>query len=234
MEAQQHLHGRSLGPAGSAPTGEDCPLPGLGLLYCAALFSCCLRMWLCDLHYRARFESPSRVHRLVDVIGYLMLVYAAASIQSVHVYVRDGTTFNFFIFTFIAAQGLWILRWLEIAVMSHDEESRRFSAMRLVDDTPAILWWLGAWLLFLGDAMSAGVPILLIVGSFWTDFRLHLRVHRSALLRSCDPDGEVAHLPKDRTRVPINVEFAIHRFNEFMMLMVGEDVLQVREAPLPS
>ena len=43
----------------------------------------------------------------------------------------------------------------------------------------------------------------------------------------CDPDGELEELPKLRTRVAINVAFAIHRFDEFMMLMIGEGMLQL-------
>ena len=44
-----------------------------------------------------------------------------------------GSNFDHFTVAFAAAQGLWLLRWLEIALLSHDEESRRFSSLRLVD-----------------------------------------------------------------------------------------------------
>ena len=117
------------------------------------------------------------------------------------------------------------MRWLELAFFSHDEETRRFSSLRLVDDSPAILWWVGAWILQRNEPLSAWVPILLILGAVWTDLRLQLRVHRSAILRKWDPNGETINATKDRTRVPLNVEFAIHRFNEFMMLIVGEGSL---------
>lgn len=106
--------------------------------------------------------------------------------------------------------------------------SRRFSALRLVDDTPALFWWVCAAL----HAHAVGcdrwtVPMLLWLGASWSDLRIFYRVQRAAMLRWADPRGELGHLPKDRTRVPMNVEFAIHRFNEFMMLMVGEGVLQL-------
>ena len=220
-------YGRLLGSAAPGPTGDDCPLPGLGVLYCAALFLCSLRIWLCDLHYRARFEAQSRFHKLLDLLGYLLLVYAAANMQSVHLYLTTDSAFGFFVISFLAAHGLWILRWLELALLSLDEETRRFSSLRLVDDTPAMAWWVGAWVLQSHHPKSFGVPVLLIVGSLWTDVRLHWRVHRAAFLHACDPGGEIKHMTKDRTRVPMNVEFAIHRFNEFMMLMVGEGVLQL-------
>ena len=203
----------------------------MGVLWALGLFLCCLRIWYNDLHYRSRFESASRVHRFLDVTGYFLLVYAAANIEPVHEYMREGSPqLGIFLIVITCAQGLWLMRWLEIAVFSRDEESRRFSALRLVDDGPVLIWWLLAWLNFnrsLDGVHAYGVPVCLIIGAYWTDIRLNVRVHRMAILRGCDPDGEVRHIPKERTRVPMNVEFAIHRLNEFMMLMVGEGVLQL-------
>ena len=49
-----------------------------------------------------------------------------------------------FVVACAALQGVWLLRWFELAILSHDEESRRYSALRLVDDLPSVLWWLGA------------------------------------------------------------------------------------------
>lgn len=37
--------------------------------------------------------------------------------------------------------------------------------------------------------------------------------------------------PQRKTSLPVNVEFTIHRINEFMMLMLGETVLQLVIAP---
>ena len=34
--------------------------------------------------------------------------------------------------------------------------------------------------------------------------------------------------------IPINIEFSIHRLNEFMMLMLGETILSITIAPLPD
>ena len=225
-------NGRMLGPAASSgPSGANCPGPTMGVLWALGLFLCCLRIWYNDLHYRSRFESASRVHRFLDVTGYFLLVYAAANIEPVHEYMREGSPqLGIFLIVLTCAQGLWLMRWLEIAVFSRDEESRRFSALRLVDDGPVLIWWLLAWLNFnrsLDGVHAYGVPVCLIIGAYWTDIRLNVRVHRMAILRGCDPDGEVRHIPKERTRVPMNVEFAIHRLNEFMMLMVGEGVLQL-------
>ena len=200
----------------------------MGILYASALFLCCLRLWLCDLHFRGRFECPSNLHKLQDVLSYLLLVWAGQNIYPVDTYTDNKQRLYGFIGFMVLGQGLWLLRWLEVALFSHDTESRRFSALRLVDDMPAILWWIGAALVAeYNGADNVAVPILLIVGAYWSDLRTAYRVQRAAWLRICDPDGELDNLPKLRTRVPINVEFAIHRFNEFMMLMIGEGMLQL-------
>jgi len=208
-----------------------CLGPMLGLLYASAFFYCCLRLWLNDLHYRSRFEPSSTFHRALDLLGYLLLVETAASIGKAHVYQSSSagaTELATFIVPSSALHGLWQLRWLEIALRSHDEESRRFSAMKLTDDAPSLLWWAAALLLaFQRGANQPAVPCLLLVGAMWSDMRMLYRVQRAAFLRWADPDGEARHLSKDRTRVPLNVEFAIHRFYEFMMLMIGEGVLQL-------
>ena len=62
---------------------------------------------------------------------------------------------------------------------------------------------------------------MLLLGALWPDLRFIYRVQRAVILRWVDPGGEREHLPKDRTRVPLNVEFAIHRMSEFRMLMIG-------------
>ena len=39
--------------------------------------------------------------------------------------------------------------------------------------------------------------------------------------------------PRQATAVPINVEFTLHRLNEFMMLMLGETILSITISPFP-
>ena len=223
--------GRVLAAQPSFVEPSLCLGPMLGLLYASAFFYCCLRLWLNDLHYRSRFEPSSTFHRALDLLGYLLLVETAASIGKAHAYQSSSagaTELATFVVPSSALHLLWQLRWLEIALKSHDEESRRFSAMKLTDDAPSLLWWAAALLLaFQQGANQPAVPCLLLVGAMWSDMRMLYRVQRAAFLRWADPDGEARHLSKDRTRVPLNVEFAIHRFYEFMMLMIGEGVLQL-------
>ena len=91
-----------------------------------------------------KFQVSSAVLISAFLFGYLLLVYAAANIQPVGRYVADTRELVAFVTACVILQGLWLLRWLELALLSHDEESRRFSALRLVDDLPSILCWLCA------------------------------------------------------------------------------------------
>ena len=219
--------------------GGVCVGPALGILYCVGFFQCVMRLWCLDLHYRSRFNGASRVHRLLDIIGYGLLAYAAACISPVHDAIDEFAELGAFVIACCCYQLIFVLRWLEIATLSRDEESRRFSALRLVDDSPAILLWAGAAITaYYNDPRHVAVPILLWLGGSWSDLRTFYRVQRSAFLRWADPQFDELALPKDRTRVPINVEFAIHRFNEFISEHTSTFELAPRGAPpkgaLPS
>ena len=144
--------GRLLAAAAGSTDVVRCVGLGSGLLLVAALFQVVLRLWLADLHYRARFETTDRLHRcetklsphppwlhsgphghhlcrgpsrVLDVVGYLLLVIGSANIKSYHQFGSSLWELAAFIWPTAAAQLLWLLRWLEIALLSHDEESRR-------------------------------------------------------------------------------------------------------------
>jgi hypothetical protein len=116
-------------------------------------------------------------------------------------------------------------------VLSHDQPSRRYAAAMLVDESGVLACWAAAYLIgsrtstpaddpALLRSVDVGVALLLILGAVWPELRAYWRVKRMALFPG-------AWLPAQLTRVPFNVEFTIHRFAEFMMLMVGETVLQL-------
>jgi len=75
--------------------------------------------------------------------------------------------------------------------------------------------------------------VLMMCAAHWMQLRLAWRFIRFTLL----PRTVLVHLesvwPKERLRVPVNVDFVIHRYNEFMMLMLGETVLQLVIADVP-
>ncbi len=219
-----------------------------GVLWTVALFQVVHSLWLADLHYRARYDATDSFHRATDLLGHLMLVYGSANIRPVHEYAKDIVGFASFVGPCAGLQLLWLLRWLEIGLLSRDEESRRFSASRLVDDGPIVLLWIASLLVALYTPQGGAHPAaaaLLLLGGYWTDLRQMWRVWRAVWLKKLDAyldasprasaasapasrGKKVKHpkaMPKARTRVPINVEFAIHRFNEFMMLMIGECIL---------
>ena len=71
-------------------------------------------------------------------------------------------------------------------------------------------------------------PILLFIGGWWYELRLLWRYFRPQLVLG----GAVltAYQQKWRTEntvVPANTTFMIHRYREFIMLMIGESMLQL-------
>lgn len=98
-------------------------------------------------------------------------------------------------------------RRLEIALRSHDEASRRYAASKFVDDSGGLLLWIIGLAIVYFDLSSRPIDdaaVLLMLGSVWERLRLFWRVKRNVWL-----SGQ--HFPRARVRVPINVEFAIHR-----------------------
>lgn len=61
----------------------ECVGIGYGVLYSAAYFLLMFQMWFNDAFYRARYEATDVVHRLADLLQYLLLVIAAANISPV-------------------------------------------------------------------------------------------------------------------------------------------------------
>ena len=210
----------------------------VGMVWTVAIFATMLRLWLSDLGHRARFATTDRVHKLLDIAGYMLVLLTASNVKAYHHKelrkMDDGSTntrFALFYVFLSTAVALWLLRYLEIAVFSHDQASRRYAASIFVDETGVLVCWTLAYLVgsrtstpsddaVLLRSVDVGVALLLLLGAIWPELRAYWRVKRMALF-----PGD--WLPAQLTRVPFNVEFAIHRFAEFMMLMVGETVLQL-------
>tara|TARA_B110001452_G_C15035001_1_gene361555 strand:- start:187 stop:573 length:387 start_codon:yes stop_codon:yes gene_type:complete len=101
------------------------------------------------------------VHKTLDLLGYLLVVFSANSIASVLDYFDDTVLFEFYVYHMLAI-GLWCARHLEIALASHDEPSRRYASGLLVDEGGVMVIWTFAY--FFGG--KAGAPFA------WSDQHL--------------------------------------------------------------
>ena len=166
----------------------------VGMVWTVAMFATMLRLWLSDLGHRARFANTDRLHKLLDIAGYLLVLLAANSVKAYHRQearqFEDDVDARFagFCGFLSAAVGLWLLRYLEIAIFSHDQASRRYAASLFVDECGVLVCWLLAYYAGLRTStpssagVDLGVALLLVLGAVWPELRAYWRAKRMALL----------------------------------------------------
>jgi low temperature requirement protein LtrA len=226
------------GGGGGGGTSNECVGLGLGLLYFVAIFQVLYRCWLTDMLHTARYESEDRYHRLLDLGSYLLLCLAANAITSVQTLVCGSLPS--FLVPVMLVMGLWILRFVEMALFSPGEVTRRRASGDIIDHGQSLLIYALAILLLSpyaarrgldqspGSAASVLSPVLMLVGGLWYELRLLFRLQRPYCCLSPGAQRQLRRQwPVSRMVVPHNIGFAIHRFNEFMMLMLGETLLQL-------
>lgn len=242
----RHLASTSTSRNGAIREYGECVGIWLGVLYSLGFFSVLCRLWLFDLYMRNRFDTPDLAHKLLDLVCYFFVAAAASGVNVVHSF--DETGLWPFLLPSIAAMVLYMGRMLEVALRSDDIGCRRQASAMLLD----ALWPLGALLgalvfsqYYLDDRqieidsrMRWTVPALLMFvgcGLLW-EARQLWRLRRFQYFASEEQVMRFLQVdyPRTRTAVPINVNFTIHRFNEFMMLMLGETVLQLVVAEHPT
>ena len=220
--------------AGSTSDERPCVGLAVGVFYAVALFQGLQRVWLTETsYYRSNFSACDKVHYLLDMAVYFCLIVASSNIGQVQYFMHptshgDIRVFGFLLPLFVAA-CIWALRFLEVALFASSEAARRWSASRLVDDLGLLLlFWLPPLVLDFYVEDEAGKKLIvlpILVGAYWPELRLFWRW---VLVPRCIPGN---HLPTTRTRPPASVAFLIHRFDEFMYLMLGETVLGMVIAP---
>ena len=236
--------GRLLADASSQPT---CVGLFFGVFYSMALFQCLVRHWMTDLFLHNRFEASDLAHRLWDCITYLAVASAASGILPVHQFLDIGPwTFDV---PMITALILLILRYVELALLSPDRAVRRATAQMATDLGVVFAFWASAILLYpqvnwagttqqpIGDGGLFGPGteeiwepgLLLLAGGLAIEARMLWRTQRLSWF--CSREQALYYIrhdfPRDKVSLPINIEFTIHRLNEFMMLMLGETILSI-------
>ena len=188
--------------------------------------------------HTARYQSEDAYHRSLDLTSYFLLCCAANKVESVSQMLSGGLWR--FLGPVMVVTGLWILRFVEMSLLSPGDVTRRRASADVVDHTQSVLIYLAAalllspWAAELGVDQSAGsaasvlAPVLMLVGGLWYEIRLLYRLSRPYFCLSSGAREQMLRAwPVKRMVVPHNIGFAIHRFNEFMMLMLGETLLQL-------
>ncbi|KAL1530589.1 hypothetical protein AB1Y20_001489 [Prymnesium parvum] len=228
----------------------DCPGLASGILTAAAYFFCMFRVWSIETAWRARFSNPDHVHFFLDLCIYFLIIMGGQSITPGVLFEKVGDHsdkgLQEFCIYIIAIFALWLVRMGEVAIFHPRMPARRACASHLV----TYLLSLTAWGLALmvtclpssRDEHGQEMPrhslhllssLLMVLGAVWPDMRALYMTSLAWLLRR---GYGIQMLPKEQTRVPINVTYMLHRCSEFMFVMLGETVLQliIAERPPPG
>ena len=222
---------------GAAAAYDPCIGLGLGVLHALAPFLCMYTLWCVETLHKSRFMVRSKVHALLDLVGYLLLIVTAQQMLPCAAYrtelrTGDAETDNFqmarILGPLLIGAAIWQLRALELALSSASECARRQSSSDLVSGLGVLSLWGAALGLVVArwddpddNAAAADVAAgLMWAGNLWKQWRDFQRPCCELALRG-------PHLPIRRSMVPTNTGFVHHRNNEFMFLMLGETLLQL-------
>lgn len=223
-----------------------------GLLYFCGLFFCVLWMWLDKMYYDSRFYTRDDVwHRVFEMAVLVVLATAVLHIRPVAFMENPQKYVDMFAFSLACVLGnvLTIVRYIEIHFWVDGEEAARKSARRdafakmlptgfyvaamvvsaveyygkkdygedshrdLANETAADSYATSA-----SSYSTTDVPIWLLLGATFAS-----TVWQWTMIVFCFP-GEGRH--KEIT-VPMNIDFCIHRYGEWTMLMLGESILSL-------
>ena len=221
----------------AAAAYDPCIGLGLGILHALAPFLCMYTLWCVETLHKSRFMVRSKLHALLDLVGYLLLIVTAQQMLPCAAYrtelrTGDSETDNFqmarIIGPLLIANVIWLLRALELALGSKSECARRQSSSDFVAGLHVLVLWGVALALVVvrwddsdtNATASDCAAGLMWAGNLWMQWRHFQRPCCELALRG-------PHLPIRRSMVPTNTGFVHHRNNEFMFLMLGETVLQL-------
>jgi low temperature requirement protein LtrA len=223
--------GRRLADGGGGGSESECAGLWWGVAYAAGLFWALAWVWRQDMYDHARYEYSDRSHVLLSLFSVFWTLLAAAHIGEVETYrgthgFLDGTDFASFLFPLLIVHAIHMARTLELALAHPVETVRRFASSHAISQVACLLLNAGAITVVASPGASraeSDVALLLtVVGNWWFVGRKMVHIHINSLLRKRGHNM----WPVARKMVPLNIEYVIHRFSEFMMLMLGETILQ--------
>ena len=113
------------------------------VLHALAPFLCMYTLWGIETNQKARFNVRSKLHAVLDLLGYLLLIMTAQNMIPCAAYRSDSENYGQarIIGTLLLALVLWILRILELALWSDRESARRQSSSDLVGVLGVLILW---------------------------------------------------------------------------------------------
>lgn len=216
-----------------------------GLLYFVGAFSPVVLMWTDKMHFDSRFATDDDpYHRIFEVVMLCILATAVLHIRTVDIMSHPSVHAEMFVFSLssLLASVFSILRYVEVWIWVIGQPSAKTAAKKdILRKVVPTIFFLAATIVsgadyypqsdndsafgrFLaGDGSSSGseistndVPIYLCLAATLSYFVwLCLEV-------SFCVGGDFKQVT-----VPMNIDFAIHRYGEWTMLMLGESVLSL-------
>ena len=225
--------------SGSASSGDRRPPRciglGLGLLHALAPFMAMYLLWRIETSHRSRFAATSKAHKVLDLLGNLLLTLGASCMEFVQDYREDPGVpgLSRVLVPVLVGLVIWIGRTAELALLSEREAARRASSTELIAMAQVLLMWGAALACSMADTpgdadlhaqlCDLSAALMWAGNLWWTWKQAHPAMCQLLMVRG---DG-VPRLPIERTVVPSNSGFQLSRDNEFMFLMLGETTLQI-------
>lgn len=183
--------------------------------------------WGKKLQYDSRFDTDDIAHKLVDMLEALLVAFAALHIagNTSHDQLNDmrdlstGYAWGFSV-CLAANRSLHLCRYLEIAWVGDIEPGTENFVMKYVWEQA------GSMAIFLAAAVfsnSGWIPKYISNADFaaalWFGASLFDSFFKGTLMLA---------FPLEKSqRVPMHMNFSLHRIGEFTMLMIGESVLSL-------
>jgi hypothetical protein len=189
----------------------------IGFFYFYCLFTTMYECWALKLQYATRFNSTDVLHKFVDIGEALIVAMAAAQLSETVAGLEDHHSYQLkaFCATKLLHQVFFIVRWGELAVFGSKKRAKTQGVIMMKELSLGCLPLIAAVVTaFLNYPAALVCGLLLLVS---------LSQVLVELYRTCT---DQRYYIKERT-VPIHVEYLVHRYGEWSMLLLGEGVFSL-------
>jgi hypothetical protein len=189
----------------------------VGFFYFYCLFTTMYECWALKLQYATRFNSTDVLHKFVDIGEALIVAMAAAQLSNTVAELEDVNSYQLkaFCATKLLHQVFFILRWGELAAFGTKKRAKTQGVIMMKELSLGCLPLIAAVVTAFLDYPAALVCGLLLLVSF---AQVLIEFYRTCT--------DQRFYIKERT-VPIHVEYLVHRYGEWSMLLLGEGVFSL-------